>query len=81
MGKRAFDQKALTRLKTRSGAGAHRDRRQKRQKDRLRREMEAEARPGLDVDQVRAAARVKAAKRKVEEVEAAWHHLRRGEPA
>ncbi|MBW6395530.1 hypothetical protein KZX47_10255 [Thermus sp. SYSU G05001] len=39
MGKTAFDQKALTRLKTRPGAGPHRDRRQRRQKDRLRREM------------------------------------------
>ena len=30
MGKKVFDQRALTRLKTRSGAGAHRDRRFRR---------------------------------------------------
>ena len=30
MGKKVFDQRALTRLKTRSGAGAHRDRRSRR---------------------------------------------------
>lgn len=56
MGKKTFDQKALTRLKTRSGAGAHRDRRRRRQKDRLRQEM-------------------------AEAAEAAWHRLRREEPA
>jgi len=31
---RLFDQKALTALKTRPGAGAHRDRRRRRQKGR-----------------------------------------------
>jgi len=34
MGRKAFDQRALTALKTRPGAGAHRDRRKRRQKGR-----------------------------------------------